>query len=111
VTSGLATSWDPDVATLPSTTFDSVTLSGGAVLVGGSFVSVGGQNRSNIAAIDTSTAEATAWKPGADAPVTALAVSGETVYAGGQFSNVGGQARSGLAAVISPDVIFSDGFE
>jgi hypothetical protein len=60
---------------------------------------MGGQLRGNIAALDASTGLATAWNPGADNPVLALAVSGSTVYAGGQFTSIGGQPRSNIAAL------------
>jgi predicted small secreted protein len=76
-----------------------------SVYVGGSFTSIGGQTRHDLAAVDARTGTVTAWNPGATpvyglaSVVYALAVSGQTVYAGGAFTAIGGQARNGLAAV------------
>jgi hypothetical protein len=41
----------------------------------------------------------TAWNPGANGRVWALAASGSTVYAGGSFTSVGGQTRYRIAAI------------
>jgi hypothetical protein len=67
--------------------------------VGGSFDNWGAVTRHHIAALDATTGLPTAWDPGADAAVRALAVSGTTVYAGGFFGNIGGQPRNGIAAL------------
>ena len=48
-------------------------------------------------AVDTG--NATAWDPGADGTVYALAVNGSTVFAGGFFNSIGGQTRNYLAAL------------
>src|SRR5439155_409227 len=72
---------------------------GGMVYPGGHFGIRGGQSSSHIAALDTTTGQATAWNPGANSTVSALAVSGGTVYAGGFFTSIGGQWRSYIAAL------------
>jgi hypothetical protein len=51
-------------------------VSGSTVYAGGSFSSIGGQTRNNIAAISISTGSATSWNPNAGDIVDALAVSG-----------------------------------
>jgi trimeric autotransporter adhesin len=85
----------------------SLVRSGITVYAGGSFSSIGGQTRNRIAglvaAIGTATTggTATAWNPGANGGVQALAVSGTTVYAGGSFTSIGGQARNFIAALDS----------
>lgn len=91
---------------------DSLLASGGALYVGGSFVTIGAnaQPRSALAALDPATANASAtWDPAASAPsgggsaqpaaVYALALSGSTLYAGGYFTAIGGQPRDGVAAL------------
>jgi len=67
--------------------------------VGGTFASMGGQPRQNLAAIDATTGLATAWNPGADGPVYAIAANATNVYVGGDFTTMGGQSRSCLGAV------------
>ena len=91
---GLATAWDPgadDVVEIvqysPAT---------GTVFAGGSFDAIGGVPRRNLAAVDLTTGEPTAWNPGPDGDVRALAMHGANVFVGGAFSNVGGQARPSL---------------
>ena len=70
----------------------------GGWYVGGSFTSIRGIPRSNIAQIlpDMTMSD---WDPSADNVVSALAVNGSTVYAGGSFQLIGGQARSCIAAL------------
>jgi hypothetical protein len=45
------------------------------------------------------TGAATAWNPGADSFVEALAVNGHVVYAGGRFTGIGGKSRLRIAAI------------
>jgi hypothetical protein len=71
----------------------------GAVYVGGFFDRAGGQPRSNLAALDPQTGDATGWDPGPDGTVLALARSGPVVYAGGTFSRIDGTERQRLAAL------------
>jgi hypothetical protein len=73
-------------------------VSGDTVYIGGSFLSVGGLNRSRIAALDASTAAVRPWSPVMNKPVRALVASDTTVYAGGEFAKVGATKRSKLAA-------------
>ncbi len=76
-----------------------IARSGNTVYIGGEFTTVGGQSRSNIAAIDATTGTLTSWNPGAANDVFCLAVSGNTVYVGGAFFSIGGQSRSNIAAI------------
>ncbi len=98
---GLATAWDPSVDTGPATSVGDIVVGGSTVYIGGFFTSVGGQSRTNIAALDANlnTNNATAWNPGAGGPVDALAISGTTLYAGGTFTSIGGQPRNRIAAL------------
>ena len=89
---GRAVSYTPSVTALA--------LSGSTLYVGGSFSSIGGQQRENIAALDAATARVSAWNPHASGYlVAALVVSGQTVYVGGLFDAIGGQVRRNLAAL------------
>ncbi len=111
-TTAEATSWNPNpnVAHNPTggflTEVNVVAASGSQVLAAGSFSSVGGVARKDLAAIDTTTGEATAWNPGVTpafplftVPIDAISAAGGLVYVGGSFSSVGGQSRTDLAAL------------
>lgn len=57
--------------------------------VGGEFSSVGGIERHNLAAIDTSTYQVTDWSPSAEGgPVYVIEFSGNSVYVGGSFNDI-----------------------
>jgi trimeric autotransporter adhesin len=91
-------SWDPGVTGLIRT----LVLSGSTLYAGGQFTTIGGQSRTNLAAIDTSTGSATSWNPGVTgSPVYCIAASadGQTIYAAGAFTGLGGQPRNYIGAV------------
>jgi hypothetical protein len=94
--------WDPN----PSGYFNTdamriytIVVSGSIVYVGGTFTSIGGQQRNYIAALGASTGQATSWNPNASSTVRTLAIKGETMYIGGDFTSIGGQSRKYLAAI------------
>ena len=100
--SGAATQWDPNATSGSPDDYASVfalAVSGPTVYAGGQFTTIGGQSRSNIAALDASSGAALGWDPNADSQVNALAVSGSTVFAGGTFHSIGGQNRDLIAAL------------
>lgn len=80
-----------------------ITQIGGRTYIGGSFSSVSGQPRSNVAAIRADGTLDPDWTPETDGDVYALAASadGSKVFFGGTFTQVNGQPRR-LAAV-TPD--------
>lgn len=98
-TTGLATAWNPNLSGRvgPSVLALAVAPSG-PIYAGGDFNIVGGQTRSNLACLDLTTGQPTAWNPGANNVVRALATSGSVIYAGGDFTNAGGQTRNYVAA-------------
>jgi hypothetical protein len=87
--------WDPG----SDYQVNALAVSGSTIYAGGAFTNIGGQFRSNIAALDATTGLATEWNPEAYNGVLALAVSGSIVYAGGSFQTVGGQTRINIAAL------------
>lgn len=92
--------WNPSPAIIGTPRVYTIALSGNNVYVGGSFTSIGGAPRTNIAAIDAVSGNATAWNPaGANSTVFVIEVAGNTVYAGGVFTNIGGQVRRRIAAL------------
>ena len=95
---GIATTWDPSPGPMFTNVY-AIVPAGNTVYVGGSFTTMGGVDRASLAALDASTGQATAWDPGADGPVNALALVGGTLYAGGAFAHAGGQERLRAAAI------------
>ncbi len=115
---GQPTKWNPDAygnfLPIPGIRVVDVILSlalspdGSILYVGGNFNKIGGQERNNIAALDTSTGLATEWNPDVNNPydpsydtLRALALShdGSILYVGGNFNNIGGQKRNYIAAL------------
>ena len=69
-----------------------------SIFVGGDFTQIGISERERLARLDAGTV--TAWNPGADARVTALAADAEgTVYAGGFFTTLGGQPSGSIGRI------------
>lgn len=98
----------PEVADLGPTPPPAVTalaVQGSTVYVAGGFVSIGGQSRLGLAAVDRRTGVVDAWDPqGSEPPYPypvyfALDVRGDVVYVGGTFTHVGGADRSYVAAL------------
>jgi len=82
----------------------------GAVYVGGEFDQVGGQDRSNIAAVDLATGATTTWDPQASGTVLALARRSADIYVGGRFARVGGAEMQKVAAVDASTGVARDSF-
>jgi hypothetical protein len=74
---------------------------GSKIYIGGSFTSVAGKPRSNLAAINANTGRLTGWAPKANGQVRALAASpnGTRIYAGGAFTSVSGIAHRYVVAI------------
>jgi trimeric autotransporter adhesin len=103
-TTGLATTWNPNAnAFIAYPEVRAIVVSDRTVYAGGTFTTIGGQIRNNIAALDATTGLATTWNPnasGISSPnVRAIAVSDSTVYVGGVFTSIGGQTRNYIAAL------------
>jgi FlgD Ig-like domain/Domain of unknown function (DUF5122) beta-propeller len=94
--------WDPNPAgTLLTNSIPvhAIIVSGATVYVGGSFTSIGGQQRKDLAALTVSTGQATSWNPNASHIVRAMVINGATMYVGGDFDAIGGQNRKFIAAI------------
>src|SRR5215217_2357602 len=74
---------------------------GSKIYIGGSFTSVAGEPRSNLAAINANTGRLTGWAPKTNGQVRALAASpnGTRIYAGGAFTSVSGIAHRYVVAI------------
>ncbi|MEY2538879.1 MAG: hypothetical protein QOG67_2619 [Verrucomicrobiota bacterium] len=102
--------------TLGTGVVNALAISGSTLYVGGSFNTIGGLPRDNIAALSLGVPLDGVAVPGfnpspsqsgcaACGSVAALAVSGDgaTVYAGGSFDTIGGKSRNYLAALNAAD--------
>ena len=78
-----------------------IAVEGPTAYVAGQFTSIGGQPRTNLAALDAGSGLATGWDPAGAGPafVNAIVPRGATVLLGGSFATIGGQARANLAEV------------
>ncbi len=78
----------------------STSLDDNSLFVGGSFLTIGGSNRSNLASFDSFTGELKSWDPSPNKEVTSILLDGnELIYAGGRFSSIGGVLRNRIAAL------------
>lgn len=103
-TTGEATPWYPQASGWGSPIrVRALALIDSTLYVGGSFGVMGGQPRICLAAVDTSTALATAWDPGLDGLVWTMRAEGKELFVGGGFTRAGGVPGVGLAAFTIPD--------
>ena len=89
----------------------------GSVLAGGSFTTIGGQTRTNIARLDATTGAADSFAPNANSAVNAIVVQGDgKILVGGTFSSaistptIGGQTRNRIAR-LDPVTGLADSFD
>lgn len=72
---------------------------GTTVYVAGSFTTIAGTPRNNLAAFDVTTGAILPWNPNANGQVTALTIQDGVVYVAGAFTSIGGATRYSLAKV------------
>jgi hypothetical protein len=98
---GVLSDWQAPASSLNTAATQAFTLTAAdeQLLVGGNFRSIGGVLRSNLAILNATTGEPTAWKADANNTVFALAVTQDRVYAGGIFTTISGATRNRLAAL------------
>lgn len=82
---------------------ESVAVSGSVIYAAGSFDTMGGQSRSNLASVNAADGTATGFDPSPQQNLNAVAVSGSIVYAAGGFTAIGGQSRNYIAALNAAD--------
>jgi uncharacterized delta-60 repeat protein len=71
----------------------------GDLYLGGTFASVGGQPRQNLARITSTGALSTSWNAPANSIVWSLLLDGNALYVGGGFSSLGGSTRQQIGRV------------
>jgi hypothetical protein len=105
---GTAKRFDPNASYFgcdPCGTVYAIAVSSTTVYAGGTFDTIGGQPRNNLAGLDPKSGAATSFTPDPNSNISGVAVSvdGLTVYAGGGFTTIGGQSRNYLAAINAAD--------
>ena len=88
-TTGAVTAWDPSADGMDPDVY-ALVVDGPVVYVGGDFLTVGGQSRHSLAAIDVTTGLATSWNTSADKTIYTIALGGalpgaSVVYVGGHI--------------------------
>ncbi|MBI5473539.1 MAG: choice-of-anchor D domain-containing protein [Ignavibacteriae bacterium] len=88
ISTGVPTTWNPNGGTSLLDTVKAFALSGGVVYAGGKLSQIGGQARIAVAAIDSTTGNATSFDAGlqSSAVVNALRYAGGKLYVGGSIS-------------------------
>jgi uncharacterized delta-60 repeat protein len=98
----LDTVFDPNATGTNATVQSIAVQADGKVFVGGSFTSIGGQPRNNMARLDATTGLADSLDPNANNTVFAVAVQADgKILAGGFFNSIGGQPRNRIARLDS----------
>jgi hypothetical protein len=88
--------WDARVSGA-SERVDALALDGSAVYLGGSFSTIGGQTRNNLAALDAASGSVLPWNPNPSGQVGGIAISNGSAFVGGLFNNIGAQSLRNLA--------------
>jgi hypothetical protein len=77
----------------------SLAVSGSTLYVGGYYNTIGGASRANLAALNTTSAQANAWSPNPNSEVDAILVAPSgAVYVGGYFVSMDFAAQAGFGA-------------
>lgn len=94
---GNATSWNPNGGF--GREVNEIRVDGSTVYASGNFMSIGGQLRNGIAALNATSGLASSWNPGASDTVNTFAINGSTIYLGGSFESVNGAIRNNIASL------------
>ncbi|HYG33616.1 MAG TPA: hypothetical protein VEC99_02450, partial [Clostridia bacterium] len=93
------TSWNPSPvgASANNIPVNTLLIANDQVFIGGSFTNVGGQPRTNLAAVDLTTGAVRDWNPNPNFMVVTMARWNERLYVGGSFTNISGRGCTNLA--------------
>ncbi|MFA6457011.1 MAG: T9SS type A sorting domain-containing protein [Bacteroidota bacterium] len=78
---------------------DAFSSDGTTLYIGGSYFTLGGQQRRNLSAVNASTGAVLTWNPTVSDAVEVIISSGSQLYIGGYFYGANGVVRYGLAAI------------
>ncbi len=87
--------------TISGTAVQAFAVDGTTLYLGGTFTSILGVSRNNLAAVDLSlpTPQLIDWDPDPNGAIRDIKVHNGIVYVAGGFSSIGGATRNGLAAI------------
>ncbi|MCA9726991.1 MAG: hypothetical protein KC729_04855, partial [Candidatus Eisenbacteria bacterium] len=97
LSTGLPTAWNPDVTQPSWPDVRAIVSDGSTIYIGGTFTTVGGQPRQNLAAIDAVSGIPTDWAPVSGSSVLCMDRQSDVLFAGGL--SFGGADRLNLAAL------------
>ncbi|MCC7376261.1 MAG: PQQ-binding-like beta-propeller repeat protein [Verrucomicrobiales bacterium] len=92
--------WDPFASGPASTVVHAIAVHSNMVFVGGSFISVGGQTRTNLAVVSADIGNALDWIADTDQRVRSIQVVGDEVFVAGDFTRVKGLSRGRAASLV-----------
>ncbi|NVO02900.1 MAG: T9SS type A sorting domain-containing protein [Bacteroidetes bacterium] len=82
----------------------SIAINGSDIYVGGSFATLNGHTRNNIAKLnEVSGAVDPTWNPNINGIVRSILINGDDIYVGGYFNYIGGYASNGIAKLNNYD--------
>jgi uncharacterized delta-60 repeat protein len=103
------TDFDPNIDSNPGSVFEIALQPDGKILVGGSFFTIGGVTRNNIARLNSDGTLDTSFNPNANASVSSIALQPDgKIIIGGVFTTIGGVARSRIARLNSDGTVDTD---
>ena len=103
-----STTWMP-IANGGNLEVMTLSLNGNNLYAGGNFISLGGVNRTNLAAYDMNTGIPTLWdpSPNSNGSINTICASGNRIYVGGNFNFIGGFVMNNIAAL---DTFYGNAF-
>lgn len=97
-TTGIPDTWNPVMASAGSGSIRTLCIYNDVLYVGGYFISIDAQPRTNLASFDLLTGAVTSWAPNTNGPLQSVHEANGTLYIGGSFSVVAGQTRRNIAS-------------
>ena len=96
--SGALLPFNPSITSVDSSV-NSLLLSGSNLYLGGTFTTISGSTRNNIACVNKDSGALLAFNPNVNSQVNSLLLSGTVLYLGGDFTQISGTTRNYIGAV------------
>jgi putative cell wall-binding protein len=98
-TTALALAWNPNITHDGGASVNKIIVDGAITYLAGFFITVDGEARSNLAAVDSTTGALSPWAPNPNGLLIDMVKEGTTIFAAGDFSTIGGESRRNVGAV------------